>query len=190
MERLEPLGCVSPCVLDDSSAVSRSTSCQPPNGRQQRWISHKHVDKCLSEVIFHICSAHRKKFWNSSSVSPTFLGTCSQLLWDSHRAGALDVLAGGGRGYDHETCSINIALNSPTRVTTCARDLETHSHPNNESGNWLPSRETLEEKLETLKRAENSGSKRAIMSTHVGDCRMDGNKTLRNGLMGQLTSAF
>ena len=42
------------------------------SGRQQRSISYKHMDRCFSEVMHHVVSAHRKRSWNSLLVSPTF----------------------------------------------------------------------------------------------------------------------
>ena len=193
MERHEPLGCVSPCVLDDSSAVSRSTSCQPPNGRQQRMDLAQACGQVpvggdipyLFSTPKEVSGTLRQCLRPSLERVPSCYGTPTEpalwTYWQVEDEATIMRRAASIKQYCAEQ------LNKSHNV--CGRVGDTlDSKP--WKGNWLPSRDTLQEKLETLKRAADSGSKRAIMSTHVGDCRMDGNKTLRNGLMGQLTSAF
>ena len=58
-----------------------------------------HVRSCVPSCDWTV--RDRFRHWTRSCVDHDTLDQCS------HRASALDVLVGGGRGYHHETCSIN-----------------------------------------------------------------------------------
>ena len=65
-----------------------------------------------------------------------------------------------------------------------------HSIPTHEAANPPPSRDTLQEKLDTLKRKANFESKCANVSAYVDDCQMDGAKSLRKVLWASLPLHF
>ena len=117
---------MGPPVLDDSRGL-QMRELPATSGRQQRSISYKRMDRCFSEVIFHITSFSRKKFWNSALGSRSSLERVFPFVigpWGIMRCGfgfinglgavlilthwisvptgasALDALISGGRGAE------------------------------------------------------------------------------------------
>ena len=121
MEILDRLGCVSPYALNDSK-FRGSMSHQPPTVANsdrlhtsiwtrafRRWchlsgtssICRTYVPSCYGMARDHE-TWFRLHERTRSCLDHHTLDQCS------HKAIKLDVLAGGGRGYDHEACGINL----------------------------------------------------------------------------------